>query len=285
VSIPEATSKSRFLYFLERSLRKLKGLREVQVGNDPTITPYSYWDDLVVASPDNHAGINIIAGGASGFAGLALGREDNSNPLVGYLSAGATAVTLGSFQAGHYVDIDVQGVSTLRADANYQVAMPWQPAVSARMNASQAFASSYTALQTVKYDPLSTPGFEVGYDDDYDPSTGVYTAGATAGKYLISTSVMLTGCPKASTLRLACLTSKSAAAGIVMYADRLQGTDFTWTTAADMTYPIVQGTWLVDLAATETAQVQVQATAGDSGTSILGHASSVYTWLYIVRVT
>jgi len=282
VSIPEIGSKNRLLAFLGTYLKKIAA--GAGIGPDPSIDPYSYWDDLVISNPAD-AGINIIAGGAAGFAGIALGREDNSNPLVGYLSAGPDAVTLGCYQAGHYVDIDVNGVSTLRVDANYQVAMPWQPVVSARMTTSQAFAATYTALQTVKYSATSSPGFEIGADDDYNPTTGVYTAGSTNGKYLISTSVMLAGVPKDSTLRLACLTSQSSAATVIMYGDRWQGSDFTYTTVADMSFPVLRGTWLVDLDATETAQVQVQATTGDSGTSIYGSASSVYTWLYIVRVT
>jgi len=286
VSIPEVGSKNRLLHFIKTYLTELLG--PLRAGPEPSITPYGSYDDLVVSGQeDSNAGINIICNADAYNAGVALGRKGDANPVVGYFTATATSVNLGSYESGYTVNLYSSNnlVPSLTATSNAQIALPYQPVVSARMNASQAFTSSYTALTTVKFDTLSSPGFEVGTGDDYNPSTGVYTAGATNGKYLISTSVMLTGCPKASTLRLACLTSKSAAAGIIMYADRWQGSDFTYTTAADMTYPLVRGTWLVDLAATETAEVLVQATAGDSGTSIHGHASSAYTWLNIVRVT
>tara|TARA_R110000824_G_scaffold259379_2_gene448141 strand:- start:6957 stop:7802 length:846 start_codon:yes stop_codon:yes gene_type:complete len=280
MSIPEVGSKNRLLHFIETYLKK--------IGPSPSITPYSSYDDLVISGQeDSSAGINIICNADAYNAGVALGRKGDANPVVGYFTATADSVNLGSFQSGHSLNLYSSNylVPELTVTPNAQISMPYQPAVSARMSASgQAFTSSYTALTTVKFDTLTSPGFEVGVGDDYNPSTGVYTAGATSGKYMIRTSIMLTGVPKASTLRLACLTSKSAAAGVVMYADRLQGTDFTWTTSTDMTYPLVQGTWLVDLAATETAEVLVQATAGDSGTSIAGHASSVYTWLSIMRV-
>lgn len=178
------------------------------------------------------------------------------------------------------------GLTTTTMNSDGSITNPLQPMVYAFRNSTQDLSPD-TSWETVIFNDESTTNdtaFDVG--GDYNTSTGYFTAPAD-GKYLISAEVMLSNIPSvadptAPYILLKCITTNSAADGIVQYSGRQNPAMFSGS--ADYNYLQVPGTWLASMDDGDTAYVQVVCTAADSGTKIYGASTATYTRIQIMKV-
>jgi hypothetical protein len=188
-------------------------------------------------------------------------------------------------------DGDGTGQDLLKIRGDGVITTPLQPAVYAHRNEKQGTGGALgTGWNTVKFnDVIDTYDtlFDVG--GDLNTTTGVFTAPA-AGKYLISTEVMLSNIPAdddgpglAYYIMLKCITTKSAADALSLYAARQNVS--MWSGSGDYNHLQVPGTWLVNMDANDTAYIQVVSNNADGDTYIYGASTTTYTNIKIVKVS
>ena len=174
------------------------------------------------------------------------------------------------------------GLTTITMNADGSITSPLQPAVYAFRTSTQDFSPNDDPEVIIFNDESTTnnTAFDVG--SDYNTSTGIFTAPAD-GKYLVQASALLTEVPTNSVVLIYCESTNSAADSINMYSNRISPELLTGSTNP-IDYLFVEGTWLVNMDASDTAKIYAWVTAGISTTKIYGASNNQYTRIQIIKV-
>jgi len=217
----------------------------------------------------------------SGDIDIASGQYLRTNGIAAVGSDG-NEVRFGSAATSKTLALYSDVGAALTIDAVGNVTTPYQPAVYAWRTSTQDFNPNDDAEVIIFNDESTTnnTAFDVG--SDYNTSTGIFTAPAD-GKYLVQASALLYKVPTDSVVLIYCESTNSAADSIKMYSNRIDP-DLMAGSTDPIDYLSVQGTWLVNMDASDTAKIYAHVTTGDSATKIYGSSNNQYTRIQIIKV-